>query len=339
MLHGHGDDGYRYRQEIVADFSTNVWYGGEPAGLKEHLFAGWSAVNRYPEVLAENLGRKIAIHHHLDAANILVTNGATESIYLIAHAFKREETTIVFPCFAEYEDACRIHDHRIRFLDWKAVDIAARLDGGLVFICHPNNPTGLAFGHLQALIENNPGTVFVIDEAFIEFTLSTPSLIRLVGDHQNVIILRSLTKAFAIPGLRLGYIAASAQVTEKLIACKMPWTVNALAIEAGHFIFDHHAVSEIPLRQLLQHKEEFVRNLQQVPVHTYRSHTHFFLAETLWGTAGELKQYLLGHHGILIRDASNFRGLTGRHFRLATLSPSKNGLLVAALHEWQRQHS
>lgn len=339
MLHGHGDDGYRYNQEIRADFSTNVWYGGEPSGLKEHLFAGWPAVNRYPEVLAENLGRKIALHHHLDAAGILVASGTTESIYLIAHAFKGHETTIVFPGFAEYEDACRMHDHRIQFLDWDEVDITTRFNSSLVFICHPNNPTGLLFDHLQVIIQSNPATVFVIDEAFIDFTLSAPSLIGLTGEYANLIILRSLTKAFAIPGLRLGYIAASVPLIQKLTLYKMPWTVHTLAIEAGHFIFDNQAVNEIPLRQLLQDKEDFIRNLQQVPVHTYRSHTHFFLAETACGTAGELKQYLLGQHGILIRDASNFRGLSSRHFRLATLSPSKNELLVAALHEWQQQHS
>ena len=339
MLYGHGDDGYRYRGEITADFSTNVWYGGEPGGLKEHLFARWSVINRYPEVLAEDLGRKIAHHHHFDATNILVTNGTMESIYLIAHAFKGGETSIVFPSFAEYEDACRIHDQHIRFLDWNAINVFSKLNSSLIFICHPNNPTGLIFDDLQTIIENNPDTIFVIDEAFIEFTFSAASLIRLVSDHKNVIILRSMTKAFAIPGLRLGYIAAPAPLIGKLTSYKMPWAVNALAIEAGHFIFDNLAVNKIPLRQLLHDKEDFVHSLQQVAIRTHRSHTHFFLAEIPFGTAKELKQYLVDFHRILIRDASNFRGLNDRQFRLATLSPSKNGLLVAALQQWQQQHS
>lgn len=336
MLYGHGDDGYRYRQDIIADFSTNVWHGGEPAGLKEHLFAQWSSVNQYPEVMAESLCQKISGHHDLQGANILVTSGTTESIYLIAHAFKASETVILVPTFAEYEDACRMHDHHIYFMDWNTLNSSVKLRSHLIFICHPNNPTGMVFENLQVIIENNPETVFVIDEAFIEFTVACTSIIGMVREHPNIIILRSLTKAFAIPGLRLGYIAAHAHLTEKLALFKMPWTVNALAIEAGKFIFNNYTVTRIPLLPLLLDKEAFVKGLQLASIQIYKSHTHFFLAETTIGTAKELKQYLIDHHGILIRDASNFRGLKASHFRLATLSPSKNCLLIAALQKWEK---
>jgi len=91
MLYGHGDDGYRFKADIVADFSTNVWYGGEPQGLKEHIFSNWNTINRYPEVLAESLSKKISEHHSLHADNILVNSGSTESIYLVAQAFRQKK--------------------------------------------------------------------------------------------------------------------------------------------------------------------------------------------------------------------------------------------------------
>jgi threonine-phosphate decarboxylase len=335
MLHGHGDDGYLHKQEIVADFSTNVWYGGEPAGLKDHLFEKWEIINKYPEVIAESLREKVAEHHHLDTVNLLVTNGTTESIYLVGQAFKNTSTTIVTPAFSEYEDACKMHNLTLQFLPWEELDYQTNIRTPLVFICNPNNPTGAAFHHLEALIENNPTATFVVDEAFIDFTFSIQSIISLINRFKNLIILRSLTKAFAIPGLRLGYIAAHADIIERLQLQKAPWTVNAMAIEAGKFIFDHYKTLQLPLKELLNDKQDFIQKMQEAEVKTYESHTHFFIAETAKGTARELKQYLLDNFGILIRDASNFRGLSNRHFRLATLAPSQNQLLVNALKQWK----
>lgn len=334
MLHGHGDDGYRYREDIVADFSTNVWYGGEPTGMKEHLFQQWNSINQYPEVLAESLAQKISQHHRLQPQNILVTNGTTESIYLLAHAFQKSHTAIAIPAFAEYEDACRMHGHDLQFIDWQQLHPHLSLQEGLFFICQPNNPTGDIFPELEEMVRNNPATVFIVDEAFIEFTLSATSFIPLLNRYDNLLILRSLTKAFAIPGLRLGYMAAGAGLIERLKSVKAPWSVNALAVEAGHYIFDHLQQFTLPLKELLNHKEEFISLLKDAPLTIRRSHTHFFLAELQCGTAKSLKAYLVKHHKILIRDASNFRGLGPQHIRLATLSPDKNKLFTEALNEW-----
>lgn len=339
MLHGHGDDGYLYKKKLTADFSTNVWYGGEPAGLKEYLFARWDVINKYPEVVAESLCKKVSEHHNLDTANILVTNGTTESIYLIAQANKDKTKTIVTPAFSEYEDACKMYNHQLQFCNWEQLAASANIETDLFFICNPNNPTGAVFHNLEALIENNPAATFIVDEAFIDFTFSIHSIIQLINRYKNLVILRSLTKAFAIPGLRLGYIAAHAAIIEKLKSQKAPWTVNALAIEAGKFILDNYKTIQLPLKDLLQDKQDFIQKLQDASIKIYESHTHFFVAETPKGTAPELKQFLLGNFGILIRDASNFRGLGNQHFRLATLAPTQNQLLINALKEWKNHGS
>ena len=339
MLYGHGDDGYRYANPIRADFSTNVWYGGEPKGLKAHVVRHWPSVNRYPEVVAESLCQKIGLHHGLAPGNILVANGTAESIYLIAQAFRSSATTIIVPTFSEYEDACRLHGHRLRFLPWEQWEQLPQPGTGLCFICHPNNPTGQTCGHLDLLVENHPGTLFVIDEAFIDFAPDCPSLVQRVKDLPNLIVLRSLTKVFAIPGLRLGYMVAGEPLLQKIQAFKTPWTVNALAMEAGHFIFDHYAGIRPPVHQLLRDKEIFLEQLARFPLQISKSSTHFFLATMKKGNAGDLKAYLLERHGILIRDASNFRGLTDKHFRLATLSPFKNRELVKALTAWEQHCS
>jgi len=338
MLQGHGDDAYRYSNIIRADFSTNVWYGGEPLGLKEYIFDQWPSVNRYPEVMAESLSEMVATHHQLNTNQILINSGTTESIYLIAQAFAGKKTTIVTPAFAEYEDSCRLYHHELTFLRWKEIPDLPDLSADLVFICNPNNPTGKAFSALEKWIRKNPQTLFVVDEAFIDFTVEINSSIPLITRYPNLIIMHSLTKAYAIPGLRLGYVAASTDLISKLKTSKQPWTVNTVALQAGKFIFDNYQQVQIPLKKLLYDKENFTEKLARNPIlRVHKSATHFFLVETLVGNAANLKKYLIEKHGLLIRDASNFRDLTEQHFRVATLAPEKNSLLIEALTEWKNQ--
>ncbi|PQA54905.1 threonine-phosphate decarboxylase [Siphonobacter curvatus] len=333
MLQGHGDDGYQYGKPILADFSTNVWYGGEPAGLKAYLFDRWSSINRYPEVLAESLIERLSVHHQQAPTQFLVNSGTTESIYLVAQAFAGSRTTIVIPAFAEYEDATRMHGHTLTFLPWEQTEALPESD--LVFICNPNNPTGAVFQKLDYWLQTYPQTVFVVDEAFIDFTRAIDSCESLIASYGNLIILRSLTKTYAIPGLRLGYVMAQENGIERLKRYKQPWTVNALALAAGHFIFEHFDAIQLPLDQLLIDKEKVVTALRtHSGLRIHNSHTHFFLGETLDNTAAELKRYLLESHGLLIRDASNFRGLSPRHFRIATRTPEENQWLLNALQTW-----
>ena len=340
MLHGHGDDAYRYTHEIKADFSTNVWYGGEPAGLKEQLFKQWQLVQKYPEVLAESVNQLVAQHYHLQPEQFLISNGTIESIYLIAQAFRGKRTAIATPAFAEYEDACRMHQHQLAFIPWNDLSEIPELRSELFFICNPNNPTGSVIFRLEELIARNPQTLFIVDEAFIEFTLSIETSIPLLSRYENLVILRSMTKAFAIPGLRLGYVVAHEKQIARLKEFKLPWSVNVLAIAAAKFIFDQHPHIQLPVRQLLEDKEELATQMQQqIVAKVHDSHTHFFLAEATHGTAAQLKQYLVQQHGILIRDASNFRGLEEKHFRVATLTPAKNQLLLEGLRQWKNHCS
>lgn len=337
MLQGHGDDGYKYKNRIIADFSTNVWYGAEPKGMKEYVFVRWADINRYPEVMAESLCGKIAVHHAFSADQILVNNGSTESIYLIAQLFAGKKTTILTPSFSEYEDACCIYDHQISYLSWtEALDLP-RLRSELVFICNPNNPTGQTFPDLEYWIKRNPACLFVVDEAFIDFTVDLESAISFVSKYPNLIVLRSLTKTYAIPGLRLGYLAAQKDWVDQLAGIKQPWTVNAMAVAAGEFIFANYEQIQLPVGELLENKKNFAQELgQNECLEVSESLTHFFLCKTLVRNAGQLKQFLIEKHGLLIRDAGNFRGLSRQHFRIATLHPDKNYLLVNALTEWEK---
>jgi threonine-phosphate decarboxylase len=364
MIEGHGDDGWKYTTTIRADFSSNVWYGGLDPDLQAHLQQQIASVTHYPEVGAQSLQVAAAGAYGVSPDNMLATNGATEAIYLAAQAFRHQKIATIFtPAFAEYADACGLYGLDIRLQPW---DDLTTMDGqpegtdlppeGLVFICNPNNPTGTALplARLQNVIHHHPRTLFVIDESYIEFTRSTQTLLPCLADHPNLLLLRSLTKSYRIPGLRIGFAIGHDHLIRQLRAAKMPWSVNRLAIEAGLYIFRNYPRFTLPLDQLLAATASWRRQLQEATgwlVH--ETDTHYFLIDTRGSapcrtggaaltsgarptSAADLKLHLIQHYGLLIRDASNFESLTPFHFRIACQSSEHNQFLTDALRQCTR---
>ena len=334
MLEGHGDDIWKYR-DIRANFSSNVLYGPLDAGLQTYLQERIAMVTHYPEVDARTLQATAASAYEVGTDQVLVTNGATEAIYLAAQAFFGGSATIITPTFSEYEDACRLFGLQVRLQSWETVKEDELFSTDLVFLCNPNNPTGLLFSpdRLKKLLQGNPQSLFVIDESYIEFTGTAASLLHSLAENPNALVLRSLTKSCRIPGLRIGFAVGQAARISLLRRLKMPWSVNQLALEAASYIFCHPQPFALDVPSLLKAAARWRRELQLTT--GWRVHdtdTHYFLMETPAAfTAAELKLYLVNNHGLLIRDAANFRGLTPHHFRVACQSSAENQLLTDAL--------
>lgn len=334
MLIGHGDD---ISLNLTANFSSNVWYGAENERLYAHLAKHLRDTRRYPEVEPRHLTSGIADYHHVKPENILVTNGATEAIYLIAHAFSKSVTSIIYPAFSEYEDACNLHKHSLKFLSEAEIKEGYTLGEAIVMMGNPNNPTGTVYSveFIEKLLQNNPKTIFVIDEAYSDFTTADTSMIPNISKYSNLIIIRSLTKTFCIPGLRLGYIVACGENISKIKAYKMPWSVNTLAINAGEYLVSRAEEYQIPLNDWLAETLWLTNEIRALGTfQVYSSHTSYFLCQTQRSNAAQLKEYLLKEHALLIRDASNFRGLSPKHFRICTQAHAENELLIKALKQW-----
>ncbi|RFS26825.1 pyridoxal phosphate-dependent class II aminotransferase [Chitinophaga silvatica] len=337
MIKGHGDDRYQFNLPVKADFSSNVWYAGLQKGLEDELRNKINEVIHYPDPGAWKLQAKLEQYLSLSADTVMVTNGGTEAIYLIAQAFTGATVTIVEPTFAEYEDACKLYKHQVQFLSWEKLNSETSFSTDMVFICNPNNPTGQAIDEhiLEQLITQNKHTVFVLDEAYIQFTHDTASMIPFLKRLPNLLVLRSLTKSCCIPGLRLGYIAGRKQLLDRVRVYKMPWSVNAMAITAGEYILDHPTEFEVKRDTLLEETYQLWEGIRKMPeFKVMPTHTHYFLFETLTGTAAALKMWLLEQHGLLIRDASNFYGLGPGHCRVACQQADDNKLLITALRKW-----
>ena len=176
----------------------------------------------------------------------------------------------------------------------------------------------------------------MVDESYIEFSPLAKSVLHL--RQYPVLILRSLTKSCRIPGLRVGFVIGHESVIRQLRKCKMPWSVNRLAIEAALYIFRHRDTFTVPVTSLLAATAEWRRELAEATGwKVWDTDTHYFLLETPASfTAAQLKLHLVSNHGLLIRDAANFKGLGPHHFRVACQSPEQNQLLTQALRECSR---
>lgn len=334
-LNDHGDDRYRYSGvEIVADFSSNVPHLPEDEGLWHYLTSRKEVLHRYPEPRAYSLEVGIARAQGVSAESVLVTSGATEAIYMIAHLFAERQSYIPQPTFSEYRHSAKIYGHTIIEPSIEAFfsGTVEVVPGSVVWLCNPNNPTGITYDHQQLLemMRSNPSVAFVVDQSYGAFTPKQVLLPWEVIDLPNCFLIRSLTKTYAIPGLRLGYITAAPALLEQLVSLKLPWSVNAMAVETGYYLLENGL--PFHLEALLEERKWLVEQLIRLEgVEVFPTDTHYFLAKLKHLTASELKDWLVNHHGILIRDASNFRTLSSHHIRLATQSRAENERLVEAL--------
>lgn len=322
MISGHGDDLYQY-DHVRMNFSSNICQHADLQALKAHLALCLDLIGNYPEPEAWSLERLIAQREGVPSECVVVTNGATEAIYLVAQAFPYRYD-LLEPSFSEYADA----------LDM----FPSQTEQTAVWLCNPNNPTGDVFSidELYDMAQNHD--LVVIDQSYEDYTDAPMLSVQEAVEMRKVVQLHSLTKSYGVPGLRIGYITAAAPLAAKIRKCLRPWAVNALAIEAGKFLLTHGS----RLKPDLKEARRLARRLQATgEVCVDESHTNFMLCEIRCATAAELKDYLVREHGMLIRDASNFEGLTRRHFRVAAQTAAENDALVAAVKLFieRRQHA
>ena len=335
MIQGHGDDVVRYGGNIKMNFSSNLPGFADLTALKAHLATRLDVVGSYPEPEATRLEAILAEELGIPPTYVMVTAGATEAIYLIAQLFSGWASVIPQPTFSEYEDACRIHNHIISYYDNDDMEVLP--DNRVYWLCNPNNPTGnvMLKALMSHVIREQRDYTFVVDQSYDGYTMKSMLVPNETMDCHNLILLHSMTKQYCIPGLRLGYITASPIIIDRLRLLRQPWTVNALAIEAGKFLVKNH-IEVIPDKNA--YLEEACRlhsELSKIPgLMLMDSDANFMLCYLERGTSAHLKQWLIDNYGILIRDASNFHGLDNRCFRVSAQTAKENEVLIDALKEY-----
>ncbi|MFW6279092.1 MAG: threonine-phosphate decarboxylase CobD [Bacillota bacterium] len=335
---------YGIKEEEIIDFSANINFLGPPPGLKQKLRAEIDAIVNYPEAGSGQLRDRLAEFEKVAPQNLLVGSGAAELIYEIIKAVSPEKVLLPEPSFSEYRKAAESFFCQIEELNLAPEDdfilrpgkVKERLGSvDLLFICNPHNPTGNLLTRktvIEIIRAAQKEDVFVVvDEAFMDFvTESDCSVLDLVGDFANLFVLRSMTKFYAIPGLRLGYGVGPAGLVEKIARNRDPWTVNVLAQIAGEYILNKEAYRKKTLEAVDREKnflEEQLSALEGIkPFPPACNFVFVDISETDF-VAGVLVEKL-ARRGILVRNCDSFHGLQDDYIRLAVKSREDNLTLL-----------
>ena len=338
MTYGHGDDKYRYGDRIKMNFSSNIYQRADLTELKDYLATRLDAIGNYPEPEPRALEALIAEKLEISADMVMVTNGANEAIYLIAQLYRHWASVIPQPTYNEYADACRMFGHTISYDRNDELNILP--EDRIYWLCNPDNPTGnvLLKSLITHIIRKHPRYLYVIDQSYADYTLQPMLEMKEMLDCYNVMILQSLSKKYCVPGLRLGYLTASPIIIDRLRDIRQPWTVNALAIEAGKWLIENDPKVLPDLKEYLDEAQRVKQELSEIEgLMVMDTQTHYMLANIDWATSLELKNWLIEKHGILIRDASNFHSLDDHCFRVAAQTPEENDALINAIKAYREE--
>lgn len=339
----HGGDVYRHHVRL--DFSVNTNPMGTPERVRNALQNAVGEIGCYPDPVSEKLTQAIARMTDVREAFLLCGNGASELLSAVVHAVQPEKTVIPVPSFYGYERASGMIPQEIVFVPLRIEEgfaftehILSFLteDTDLLFLANPNNPTGkqIPAGILHRILEDcrKKEIVVVLDECFIEFVEHGKSMLPELSKYPNLIIVRAFTKIFAIPGVRLGYLACADNVLLEKIKRQLPeWNLSVFAQAAGAAAAEERVFRE-ETPSYVKTEREFLKDglsrfrdsHAEIEVFGGEANYLFF-----W-SALPLYEKLL-QQGILIRDCSNYRGLEKGYYRIAVRSREENEELLRTM--------
>ncbi len=324
-----------YSPDEVIDFSVNSNPYGPPPGVQQAIAR--VPLDRYPDRECIALREVLAVRHHVNIEQIVVGNGTAELLMLIAMAFIRrgDKVLVVEPTFSEYERVARLNGAQVHKIVVDAPDLTLHADmlvlalmdhaPRCVFLCQPNNPTGQTLNATQIRnwVQLHQDTLCILDAAYLPFTFADDLLI---PSLPNLIIIHSMTKNYALAGLRLGYAVGHRNVIEAIRAVRPAWNVNGLAQAAGVAALDQNKWLREAVNQLHTNKRELTAGLKSHGYEPLPSAVHYFLMHVGDGAAFRAK---LLKHKIMVRDCASF-GLP-EYVRIAARTPEDNNRLLEAV--------
>lgn len=352
---GHGGDvwtaadAFGVSSEAFLDFSANINPLGPPPVVAERLQQAVESIVNYPDPGHRKMKAALSAKLQVTEERIVIGNGAAECMALLLLAFQPRTVGVIAPCFSEYETLSRqfgadvitaVGQEEEGFVASEEQLHQLMEETDLVFIGHPNNPTGLVYDRERleraARMAEKTNTLLVADEAFIDFLPQEEkvSLLPVLHRYERLIIIRSLTKFYAIPGLRLGYAVAHPELIARMIAKQVTWSVNGLALAAGEALLtDKHYDDYVrATRELIVTERFWLRDrLAGLGIKTWPSEANFLLcrAPAPWTAKG--LQEALGRKGILIRNCDMYTGLTACDFRIAIKNRTLNERLAISV--------
>lgn len=340
----HGGDIYTEIKNW-SDFSANINPLGLSKAVKREITENINNIVNYPDPKNRELIGALSKVYETQKENIIVGNGASELIYLFFSVVRFKKILIVAPSFSDYERAAKAANSEIEFIYLKSEDNfafpleeikkRAKNFDAIVF-GNPNNPTGtlVKSEDVLNLYENTDAFIF-IDESFMDFIENKKKYetINLAAKSNRIFIIRSLTKFYAIPGLRLGFGVASETLIQKLFAAKDVWSVNLLAAKAGVAALNDEVYKKNTLLWLKNEQEFLRKNLDTLNIKYYAPAANFILCEFENANISRKIRAGLKAKNILVRNCDNFPGLDEKFIRIAIKSREDNENLIKNLKE------
>lgn len=335
-----------YRVKLDANEGENLFFKNIDRVDLEVL----KEINRYPDSSAEKLRGKIGEYVGVDPEKIVAGNGSSEIIDLIMKTFIEKDDQILsfIPTFTMYGIFSKIHSARFIGIEGKrdaiptprddfSVDMdiliekAKEIKPKLILVCNPNNPTGGIIDKLEIkrLLENTNSLV-VVDEAYIEF--ADGSMIDEIDNYENLIILRTLSKAIGLAGIRLGYMAANKKIVNWVNKVKAPYNLNSVTQAFGIMALEKVDIIEDYIEREKNRRKTLYNQLNQLGVKVYPSSTNFILFYSeIKNLDGKLKD-----DGILVRK---FGGDLEGYYRVTVGNEDENEEFIKSLKEIQKNES
>jgi histidinol-phosphate aminotransferase len=327
-LHLHGDE---LARGATDDLAVNVVAGGPPSWLRAAIEAAMAELGAYPDESAAIAA--VAARHGRGAKEVVLLNGASQAFWLAA-ALGPRRPVCVHPSFTEPEVALRAARRPPRHVTldepWTLAPGDAPEDADLVVIGNPTNPTGVLHPRATIAALCRPGRVTLVDESFMDFVPGEPETLAAERELPGLVVVRSLTKLHAIPGLRAGYLLAPAPLAARLRAQRAAWSVNALALAAIEAIAARPDHAEAIAHQTAHARADLAERLARVPGASVHPGAANFLLVRLPGGAATAER-LRREQGIAVRPCASFPGLTADHLRLTVRDPETHARVVAAL--------
>ncbi len=344
LIHGGDITSYRLRYgRDPLDFSASLNPLGMPPEVAKAAREAVAASTPYPDPLSRRLGAALGAHIGVDAERLFIGNGAADILFRLALALRPRKALVPVPTFGEYALALETAGSGIRthileedkgFTLQPSFIQAITSDIDMIFLCQPNNPTGLLMERnflediVRAAASHN--AVVVVDECFCDFTAAPGdnSLIDRIGQHHNLVLLYSFTKMFAMAGLRLGYaVAGDASLPARLQAAGQPWPVSAVATAAGLAALNQTEYVKNSREIIFSEKKWLCERLAAAGMRIIGAEANYiFFYSSLPDLAGKMAD-----KGILIRDCANFAGLRQGFYRIAVRQRAENRLLLQAV--------
>jgi threonine-phosphate decarboxylase len=355
MLKGHGGNSIEIARQLgclpqeIIDMSSNINPLGPPPGLIKYLRDHIDAIGKFPEVDSREISLRFADQCLIDPDRILAGNGTTQFIYALPQALGIKNALIAAPTYSDYADACQLNNVKTTFaiaeesqnFQPNLNQIKKYLDEvDSVFICNPNNPTGslIPADDLKVLCQTYPDTLFIVDESYLSFIQGAEGKSIRREDLGNLIVLVSISKIFAIPGLRIGFVVSSPERMKQLRRFLQPWSVNSLAQLATGYLMNQKDEVDVFIektnRLIMAERKRVVAAFEDIPdIILYPSTTNFLIARLQNRLNAAEVCSRLADHKILVRNCRNFHGLTNRHIRISLKLPEHNLMLIQRLLE------